>query len=67
MGARVTEGSAELVSGEWVSWLVSKSDNLWGSVIVSYCCEELVAEAGDNSVTQSKGNFRRCKPLPSNG
>jgi hypothetical protein len=33
---------------------------------VSCCCEKLVAEAGDNSVTQ-KGNFRRWKPLTSNG
>jgi hypothetical protein len=29
-------------------------------------CEKLVAEAGDLSGTQRKGNFRRWKPLPSN-
>jgi hypothetical protein len=34
---------------------------------VSRCCEKLVAEAGDSSGTQRKGNVRRWKPLPSNG
>jgi hypothetical protein len=31
------------------------------------CCEKLVAEAGDSSGTQKKGNVRRWKPLPSDG
>jgi hypothetical protein len=34
----------------------SELDNCWGSVIVSFCCEKLVAEAGDRSGTQRKGN-----------
>jgi hypothetical protein len=34
---------------------------------VSCCCENLVAEAGDSSRTQRKGNIRYWKPLPSNG
>jgi hypothetical protein len=38
-----------------------------GSVIVSCCCEKLIAEAGDRSGTQKKGYFRGWKPLPSNG
>jgi hypothetical protein len=29
--------------------------------------EKVVAEDGDNSVTQRKGNVSRWKPLPSNG
>jgi hypothetical protein len=37
-----------------------------GSAIVSFCSEELVAETGDSSGTQSKGNVRCWKPLPSN-
>jgi hypothetical protein len=35
-----------------------------GSVVRS---EKLVAEAGNNSGTQMKGNVGRGKPLPSNG
>jgi hypothetical protein len=38
--------------------LVSYSEN-YISVIVSSCCEELVAEVGDISRTQRKGNVRR--------
>jgi hypothetical protein len=34
---------------------------------MSCCCEKLVAEAGDHSGNQRKGNVRRWKPLPSNG
>jgi hypothetical protein len=30
-------------------------------------CEELVAEPGDSSGIQGKGNVRRWKPLPNNG
>jgi hypothetical protein len=33
---------------------------------VSCCCEKMVAEAGDSSGTQRKGNVRRLKPLPNN-
>jgi hypothetical protein len=29
--------------------------------------KKIVAEAGDSSGTQRKGNVRRWKPLPSNG
>jgi hypothetical protein len=43
---------------------VSELEDSWGSVLVSHSCENLVAEAGDNSGTQSKGNVRRWKPLP---
>jgi hypothetical protein len=49
-----------------VGELVSESDNSWGSVIVSCCCEKLVAEAGDCLETQRKGNVRCWKPLPDN-
>jgi hypothetical protein len=42
----------KLVSG------VSELDTCWGSVVVSCCCEKLVAEAGDSSGTQRKGNVR---------
>jgi hypothetical protein len=34
---------------------------------VSCCYEKLLAEAGDSSITQRKGNVHRYKPLPSNG
>jgi hypothetical protein len=34
---------------------------------VSRCCEKLVAEAGDSSGTQRKGNVPSWKPLRSNG
>jgi hypothetical protein len=45
---------------------ISELYNCWGSAVVSYCCEELVAEAGGSSGTQRKGNARRWKRLPSN-
>jgi hypothetical protein len=48
------QGSEELVDE-----LVSKSENCWGSVLVSRCYYKLVAEARVSSGTQSKGNFRR--------
>jgi hypothetical protein len=35
-----------------------------GSVVMSCCCEKLVAEDGDSSETQRKGNVRHWKPLP---
>jgi hypothetical protein len=38
-----------------VSWLVSGR----GLVVVSCCCEKLVAEAGNSSGTQRKGNVLR--------
>jgi hypothetical protein len=44
---------------------VSQSDDCCGSIVVSCCCEELVAEVGDRSGTQRKGNVRHWKPLPS--
>jgi hypothetical protein len=34
---------------------------------VSCYCEKLVADAGDSSGTERKGNARCCKPLPNNG
>jgi hypothetical protein len=46
---------------------VSELKNYWGSVVVSCFCENVVAEAGDSSGTQRKGNVRSWKPLPSNG
>jgi hypothetical protein len=55
----------------WVSWLVSELitelKNCWGSVVVSCCNEDLVAEAGVSSGTQTKGNVRCWKPLRSKG
>jgi hypothetical protein len=48
-----------------VSELVS--NNCCGTVCVYCCCEKLVAEVGDNSGTQRKGNVCRLwKMLPSN-
>jgi hypothetical protein len=48
-----------------VAW--GQLENSSGSVIVSCCYEKLVAEAGNISETQMKGNIRRRKqPLPSN-
>jgi hypothetical protein len=38
----------------------------WRSVIVSCCCEKLVAVAGDSSGTQRKGNVHSWKQLPRN-
>jgi hypothetical protein len=37
------------------------------SSVVSCCCWKLVAEAGDSSGTQRKGNVCHWKPLPSSG
>jgi hypothetical protein len=37
------------------------------SVVVSCCCEKLVAEARNSLGTQGKGNVHRWKPLPSIG
>jgi hypothetical protein len=45
---------------------VSEIEDYCRSVVVSCCCEKLVAEAGDSSGTQRKGNFRLWKLLPSN-
>jgi hypothetical protein len=39
------------ISEELVVELVSYLDNRWGSAVVSYCCEKLVAEARDSSGT----------------
>jgi hypothetical protein len=47
------ESASEELIGELVS--SSESCNL---VVVSYCCEELVAEAGDSSGTQRKRVIR---------
>jgi hypothetical protein len=47
--------------------LVSELEDCWGTVVVNCCCYKLVAEAGDSSGTQSKGNVRCWKLLPSNG
>jgi hypothetical protein len=44
------------VSG--VNWLVSELENCCGSVLVNCCCKKLVAEAGESSGTQRKGNIR---------
>jgi hypothetical protein len=46
---------------------VSKLNNSWVSVDVICFCANLVAEDGDSSGTQSLGNVRRWKPLPSKG
>ncbi|PNF20005.1 hypothetical protein B7P43_G08649, partial [Cryptotermes secundus] len=43
------------------------SRELLGSVVVSCCCEKLVAQAGDSSGTQRKGNVLRWKQLSNNG
>jgi hypothetical protein len=51
------------VSG--VSWV--ELEDCCGSVFVSCCCEQLVAEVRDSSGTQRKGNVRSWKPLSSNG
>jgi hypothetical protein len=48
--------------GRWLSEI----DNCWRSVVVSRCCEKLVAEARDSLRTQRKGNINYWKPLPSN-
>jgi hypothetical protein len=48
-------------------WLMSELDDRWGSVVVSCCCEKVVAEAGDNPGTQRQGNVHQWKPLPING
>jgi hypothetical protein len=40
---------------------------LLGFSIVRCCCEKLVAEAGDSSGNQKKGDVLCWKPLPSNG
>jgi hypothetical protein len=42
-------------------------DNRWSSVVVSCCCENLLAEKLENSVKQRSRNFRLCKPLASKG
>jgi hypothetical protein len=48
---------------DWVNEL----ENCWGAVVVSYWCEILVDEAGDNLGTQKKEDVRRWKPLQING
>jgi hypothetical protein len=44
---------------------VGELDSHWGSVVVSCCCEKLVAR--DSSWTQRKANVLRWEPLLSNG
>jgi hypothetical protein len=55
------------VSEGLVDELVSEIEDCCNSIVVSCYFEKLVAEAGDISVTKSKGNVRRWKPTPSNG
>jgi hypothetical protein len=57
------QGHLAVADGRWVS----KLQNCYGSVVVSCCCEKLVAEAGESSGTKGKGNVRRWRPPPSNG
>jgi hypothetical protein len=42
-------------------------DNCWGSVVVSCCCEKLVAETRDSSGTQRKQNICHWKLPPKSG
>jgi hypothetical protein len=44
-----------------------KSATGYYSIILLERSEKLIAEAGDSSGTQRKGNFRRWKPLQNNG
>jgi hypothetical protein len=46
---------------------VSELDDCCGTIIVNYCCEKVIAGAGDSLGTQRKGNIRCWKQLPSNG
>jgi hypothetical protein len=34
---------------------MSELDDCWGSVILSFCCEKLVAETGNSSGTYKRG------------
>jgi hypothetical protein len=52
-----TECSAVEYSG--MKLACEESENCCSSVLVSFCCEKLVAEAGGCSGTKSKGNIRR--------
>jgi hypothetical protein len=45
---------------------VSELEDYCGSLVVRCCYEKLVAEVGDSSRTQRKGNVRCWKLLPSN-
>jgi hypothetical protein len=49
-----------------VTELVSYSENC-SLVVVSCCCEKVVAETGGSSETQRNGNVHRWKPLSGNG
>jgi hypothetical protein len=46
---------------------MSEPEDYCRLVIMILCCDKVVAEPEDTSGTQRKGNFRRWKPLPSNG
>jgi hypothetical protein len=59
-----------IVSSVWSMWrcykqdklvVASQSDNCWGSVGVSCCCEKSVAEAWDSLGTQRKQNVQCWK------
>jgi hypothetical protein len=60
--SRTSEKLSEVVK----SYLMSELEDCCGSVVVNCYCEKLVAEAGDSSGTQKKGNVRHWKPLPDN-
>jgi hypothetical protein len=45
----LVEKSTSNFNGKFADERVSHSDNGWGSVVVSYCCEKLVTEARDSS------------------
>jgi hypothetical protein len=47
----------KLVRSQSVGELVNEVHNRWGSILVSCCCEKLVAKAGDSLGTQRKGNI----------
>jgi hypothetical protein len=46
---------------------VSESEDCCGAVVVGCWCYKLVAEAREQFGIPEEGQFRRWKPLPSNG
>jgi hypothetical protein len=69
MAASLGDNFFELVSAvqcRKVKILLATQSEKCSSVVVICCCEKLVAEVGDLSGSQRKGNVRRCKPLRDN-
>jgi hypothetical protein len=63
--AKIVKPAETAVDSEWLCKQLVASQERACRQAVSWALQKLVAEAGDSSETQKKGNVRRWKMLPS--